>query len=162
VKDYNERNISGGGGPVEIYTMTRPSTLPMPACASAVLLPAVPAASVAVTAASPASVAVQGAGAFIGVEAAVTAPEQTAPVAVLAAERAPVAAPAHREVSLAGKLAPISGAHQVQLQAELTLVRGRFDGTDGITSTTAFKGNDVSMKRYADGGSGVPPRGRPV
>jgi hypothetical protein len=63
------------------------------------------------------------------------------PVAVLAAERAPV-----------------SRVHQVQVQAELAQA---LTFTDGINGTTGFKGLDVS-KRYADGGSGVPPRGRPV
>ena len=76
-----------------------------------------------------------------------TAPVAT-PVAVLAAERAPV-----------------SQVHQVQVQAELagilTLTSG-INGTNSSTSTTGFKGSNVSKKRYADGGSGVPPRGRPV
>ena len=64
------------------------------------------------------------------------------PVAVLAAERAPV-----------------SRVHQVQVQAELAQA---LTLTDGINGTTGFKGTNVSKKRYADGGSGVPPRGRPV
>jgi len=64
------------------------------------------------------------------------------PVAILAAERAPV-----------------SRVHQVQVQAELAQA---LTFTDGINGTTGFKGLDVSKKRYADGGSGVPPRGRPV
>ena len=63
------------------------------------------------------------------------------PVAILAAERAPV-----------------SWVHQVQVQAELAQA---LTSTDGINGTTGFVGLDVS-KRYADGGSGVPPRGRPV
>ncbi|MFC3744265.1 hypothetical protein [Paractinoplanes deccanensis] len=66
-----------------------------------------------------------------------------APVAVLAAERAPV-----------------SRVHQVSAQAELS-ERGRIEGTTG--NTPGFKGSNVSIsKRYTDGGSGVPPRGRPV
>ena len=65
------------------------------------------------------------------------------PVAILAAERAPV-----------------SRVHQVQVQAELAQALTRTDGING--TTTGFKGLDVSKKRYADGGSGVPPRGRPV
>jgi hypothetical protein len=79
---------------------------------------------------------------------ALTAPEPKAPaqavrpVAILAAERAPV-----------------SRVHQVQVQAELAQA---LTFTDGINGTTGFKGLDVSTKRYADGGSGVPPRGRPV
>ena len=63
------------------------------------------------------------------------------PVAILAAERAPV-----------------SWVHQAQVQAELAQA---LTSTDGINGTTGFVGLDVS-KRYADGGSGVPPRGRPV
>ena len=64
------------------------------------------------------------------------------PVAILAAERTPV-----------------SRVHQVQVQAELAQA---LTSADGINGTTGFKGLDVSTKRYADGGSGVPPRGRPV
>ena len=66
---------------------------------------------------------------------------ESAPVALLAAERAPV-----------------SQAHQVQIQAELarTLVLG-----DSGNGTTGFVGsNGISNK--TDGVSGVPPRGRPV
>jgi hypothetical protein len=66
----------------------------------------------------------------------------SAPVAVLAAERAPV-----------------SLVHQVPVQAELAQA---LPSIDEINGTTGFKGIDVSTKRYADGGSGVPPRGRPV
>ena len=67
------------------------------------------------------------------------------PVAVLAAERAPV-----------------SRVHQVRVQAELAQALTPTDGINGTNGTTGFKGLDVSTKRYADGGSGVPPRGRPV
>lgn len=70
------------------------------------------------------------------------APVQAAPVAVMAAERAPV-----------------SRVHQAEIQAELAQVLTR---TDGINGTTGFRSIGVSTKRYADGGSGVPPRGRPV
>ena len=71
------------------------------------------------------------------------APAQTVqPVAILATDRASV-----------------SRAHQVQVQAELAQA---LTLTGGTTSTTGFKGINVSKKRYADGGSGVPPRGRPV
>jgi hypothetical protein len=59
----------------------------------------------------------------------------------------------------AAERASVSWAHQVQAQAELAQVLTRIDGT---TSTNGFKGSNVSKKRYADGGSGVPPRGRPV
>lgn len=67
------------------------------------------------------------------------------PVAILAAERAPV-----------------SREHQVQVQAELVQALTLTNGINGTTGTTGFMGTDVSKKRYADGGSGVPPRGRPV
>ena len=68
---------------------------------------------------------------------------ESAPVALLAAERAPV-----------------SQAHQVQIQAEL--VRTLVD-VDGSYGSTGFVGsNDTSKKRLTDGASGVPPRGRPV
>ena len=105
---------------MEIYTMTkRPSVSLIPACA-----PFAP----STEAAAPASA---------------WAPAQAVrPVAILAAERAPV-----------------SREHQVQVQAELAQA---LTSTDGINGTTGFKGLDVSKKRYADGGSGVPPRGRPV
>jgi hypothetical protein len=68
----------------------------------------------------------------------------TASVALLAAERA-----------------PISRVHQAPIQAELALalmLAGEINGTNG---TTGFKGVDAA-KRYTFGGSGVPPRGRPV
>ncbi|SNY06487.1 hypothetical protein [Paractinoplanes atraurantiacus] len=66
--------------------------------------------------------------------------QPAAPVAVLAAERAPV-----------------SLVHQVSARAELGGAAVRIEGTTG------FKGSNVSIsKRYTDGGSGVPPRGRPV
>jgi hypothetical protein len=66
----------------------------------------------------------------------------TAPVAVLAAERAPA-----------------SQVHQVRTQAELAQV---LVGTDGSYGSTGFVGsNGLSVKR-TDGASGVPPRGRPV
>jgi hypothetical protein len=76
----------------------------------------------------------------------------------------PIAAPVASVVAVAPvapsvEWAPISRVHQVQVQAELaqalTLI-------GGINSTTGFMGINVSKKRYADGGSGVPPRGRPV
>ncbi|MEV4349630.1 hypothetical protein AB0J83_34665 [Actinoplanes sp. NPDC049596] len=64
---------------------------------------------------------------------------------------APVAAPA-------AERAPVSRVHQVSVQAELAEL-----GRGGANSTTGFKGSNVSIsKRYTDGGSGVPPRGRPV
>jgi hypothetical protein len=60
---------------------------------------------------------------------------------------------------LAAERAPVSWAHQVQVQAELAQA---LTLAYGINGTTGFKGIDVSAKRFADGGSGVPPRGRPV
>jgi hypothetical protein len=69
---------------------------------------------------------------------------EIAPVAILAVERALVAQ-----------------AHQVQIQAELVRTLADVDGSNG---TTGFVGsNDISAKkRMTDGGSGAPPRGRPV
>ncbi|GIE98976.1 hypothetical protein [Paractinoplanes rishiriensis] len=83
-----------------------------------------------------------------------------APVAVPAVERALISAQAVRPVAiLAAELARVSWAHQVQVQAELAQA---LTLTNGINGTTGFNGTSVSTKRYADGGSGVPPRGRPV
>ncbi|WP_433370218.1 hypothetical protein ACQPZX_45095 [Actinoplanes sp. CA-142083] len=112
---------------MEIYTMTQRPSMPLTrACAPS----AIPAVRVAEWK-----------------TALLTAPVPT-PVAVLAAERAPV-----------------SRVHQVQVQAELaqalTLTSG-INGSTGTTSTTGFKGIDGSKKRYTDGANGVPPRGRPV
>lgn len=78
-------------------------------------------------------------------------------------ERAPISAVAPVSVAvLAAERAPAQQVHQVSVQAELGVLAltNEFDGT---TSTTpGFKGSNVSIKRYTDGGSGVPPRGRPV
>jgi hypothetical protein len=76
-----------------------------------------------------------------------------APVVVPTAERAPITAAA---------AAPVSRVHQVQVQAELAQALTLLDGINGTTGNTGFKGIDSSAKRYDDGGSGVPPRGRPV
>jgi hypothetical protein len=63
---------------------------------------------------------------------------------------------------LAAERAPVSQVHQVSAQAELG-VAWKLAVIEGTTSTTGFKGSNVSIaKRYTDGGSGVPPRGRPV
>jgi hypothetical protein len=71
---------------------------------------------------------------------------ESAPVAILAKERA-----------------PLSQVHQVQVQAELAVA---LVGTGGNYGTTGFVGNngvsDLANKRMTDGASGVPPRGRPV
>ena len=62
----------------------------------------------------------------------------------------------------AGWAAPAPRAHQIQVQAELVQMADVRE-IDGNKGTTGFKGNDsISSKRYTDGGSGVPPRGRPV
>jgi hypothetical protein len=86
-----------------------------------------------------------------------------APV-VPAAERAWVPAETVRPMAiLAAERAPVSRVHQVQVQAELAQALTLADGINGTTgTTTGFKGSKVTTKRYADGGSGVPPRGRPV
>jgi hypothetical protein len=75
-----------------------------------------------------------------------------APSAVLPSAAAPVAL-------LAAERAPISRVHQVQVQAELARVLVL---AGGINGTTGFLGSVDASKRYADGGSGLPPRGRPV
>ncbi len=67
---------------------------------------------------------------------------ESAPVALLAAERA-----------------PSPRAHQVQIQAELVRTLADVDGSNG---TTGFVGSNGISKRMTDGASGVPPRGRPV
>ena len=83
----------------------------------------------------------------------------SAPVAMPAAEWAAISAQPVRPVAvLAAERAPVSRVHQAQIQAELA--RG-LALTDEINGTTGFDGIDVS-KRYTVGGSGVPPRGRPV
>ncbi|MET3428876.1 hypothetical protein BJ973_008088 [Actinoplanes tereljensis] len=124
---------------MEIYTMTQKSLPLTRACAPSALLP-ISAASVAAMSASP-----------------------VAPVAP-AAERAWVPAETVRPMAiLAAERAPVSRVHQVQVQAELAQVLTLTDGINGSNgTTTGFKGSNVSKKRYADGGSGVPPRGRPV
>ncbi|WP_436526579.1 hypothetical protein [Actinoplanes sp. HUAS TT8] len=76
----------------------------------------------------------------------------------------PVAAPSALLVA-ERVLAP--QAHQVvsQPQAELGkwAVERVLVGINGTNGTTGFKGDDsISAKRYTDGGSGTPPRGRPV
>ena len=66
---------------------------------------------------------------------------------------------------LAAERAPVSQVHQVSVQAELGVAPklAAIEGTTGSNSTTGFKGSNVSIsKRYTDGGSGGPPRGRPV
>jgi hypothetical protein len=63
---------------------------------------------------------------------------------------------------LAAERAPVSQVHQVSVQAELG-VAPKLPLIDRTNGTTGFKGINVSVaKRYTDGGSGVPPRGRPV
>jgi hypothetical protein len=84
------------------------------------------------------------------------APSAPAPGLIAARIWAPVAADV---AVMAAERAPVSRVHQVQVQAELAQVLTRIDET---TSITGFKGINVSKKLYADGGSGVPPRGRPV
>jgi hypothetical protein len=71
---------------------------------------------------------------------------ESAPVALLVAERAPV-----------------SQAHQVQVQAELVRTLVGVDASNN--GTTGFVGGNSSipMKRRTDGAGGAPPpRGRPV
>lgn len=82
-----------------------------------------------------------------------------APVAKF--ERAPLSAVAPVSVAvLAAERAPVQRVHQVSVQAELDELA--LTGITSTNGTTGFKGSNVSIKRYTDGGSGVPPRGRPV
>jgi hypothetical protein len=71
---------------------------------------------------------------------------ESAPVAILAAERAPA-----------------SQVHQVQIQAELAAALVHTDGSYGTTGFVGSNGvSEIASKRMTDGASGVPPRGRPV
>ena len=84
-----------------------------------------------------------------------------APSALPSAVSALVAWPAAEQVPTA--MAPVARVHQVQAQAELALTEQLIDGTTGTAGTTnGFNGIDVATKRFALGGSGAPPRGRPV
>ena len=79
----------------------------------------------------------------------------------------PVSAPAPVAAPVALPLAERVWApqvHQVQIPAQAELAgKAALVLIDGNKGTTGFKGNDsISRKRYTDGGSGVPPRGRPV
>src|SRR5690348_1065001 len=69
------------------------------------------------------------------------------------------AAPSVRPVAVPAAELPVSRVHQVRAQAELAQVL-LLDGINGTNGTTGF-GITVA-KRYTDGSSGVPPRGRPV
>ena len=86
------------------------------------------------------------------------------PLTAACAPSAAPLAPAATSVAvpvLAAERAPVSRVHQVQVQAELARVLVL---TSGINGSTGFQGLGVSIdsKRYVDGASGVPPRGRPV
>lgn len=86
------------------------------------------------------------------------------PLTAACAPSAVLLAPAATSVAvpvLAAERAPVSRVHQIQVQAELARVLVH---AGGINGSTGFQGLTVSTdsKRYADGGSGVPPRGRPV
>jgi hypothetical protein len=70
---------------------------------------------------------------------------ESAPVAILAAERAPA-----------------SQVHQVQIQAELAAALVHTDGSYGTTGFVGSNGTAIVNKPKTDGASGVPPRGRPV
>ncbi|WP_127497876.1 hypothetical protein [Actinoplanes solisilvae] len=93
------------------------------------------------------------------------APSASSFVPVAKLERAPISAVAPVSVAvLAAERAPVQRVHQVSVQAELgDLARTGINSTNSTNGTTpGFKGSNVSIKRYTDGGSGVPPRGRPV
>ncbi|AGL20774.1 hypothetical protein [Actinoplanes sp. N902-109] len=78
-----------------------------------------------------------------------------APSAVVLPVSAPVAL-------LAGERAQLSQAHQTQIQAELVRTLVAVDGGYGTSGFVGSNGTDSAMKRRTSGGSGVPPRGRPV
>ncbi|MCY1140661.1 hypothetical protein OWR29_21910 [Actinoplanes sp. Pm04-4] len=83
------------------------------------------------------------------------------PLTRACAPSASLLAPAPVVPVLAAERAPAPRVHQVSVQAELGVAWKL--AAEGTTSTTGFKGSNVSIsKRYTDGGSGVPPRGRPV
>ncbi len=90
------------------------------------------------------------------------------PSLLLPAACAPSAAavrPRHESVVLmAAQWAPLSQAHQVQIQAELartSVLGGSGSSIAGFAASTGFVGsNGISVKTDAVGG--VPPRGRPV
>jgi len=63
-------------------------------------------------------------------------------------------------VALAAAPAPASQVHQVRTQAELAQVLVGIDVGNGITGFVGTNG--LTVKRMTDGGSGAPPRGRPV
>ncbi len=69
-----------------------------------------------------------------------------------------VPAPAAPSAPLAAERVWAPQVHQVLFQAELGETALVLNG--GNQGTTGF--NTISSKRYTDGGSGVPPRGRPV
>jgi hypothetical protein len=73
----------------------------------------------------------------------------------------PVAAPS---ALLAAARVLVPQAHQVVSQPQAELGAWAAERVlVGINGTTGFKGDDsISSKRYTDGGSGTPPRGRPV
>lgn len=60
--------------------------------------------------------------------------------------------------------AQASQVHQVRIQAELAQVLVDGGAVYGFKGIAVFKGINVlsSVKRMTDGGSGTPPRGRPV
>ncbi|MDI6099624.1 hypothetical protein QLQ12_13560 [Actinoplanes sp. NEAU-A12] len=87
-------------------------------------------------------------------------PATAAPSAWLAAERIQVELV--RALPTAAMRVSAPQVHQVQTQAELG--NAALVHVAGNNGTTGFKGSNsvTSSKRYTDGGSGVPPRGRPV
>jgi hypothetical protein len=95
--------------------------------------------------------------------------EEVAPMEIYTIQRPSLLAPAcalsaaadpkgHEFVAMtAAQWAPLSRAYQVQTQAELAqalVLSGSGNGTTGFVGTKRIS--------VTDGGSGVPPRGRPV
>jgi hypothetical protein len=87
-------------------------------------------------------------------------PTNAAPLAWSAAERTQVELV--RILPTAARFVQAPRVHQVPAQAELG--KSALVSIEGNKGTTGFKGSNstISSKRYTDGGSGVPPRGRPV
>jgi len=56
----------------------------------------------------------------------------------------------------------VTQAHQVRVQAELTLTLAAAGGNDRTSGFGSSKGAYSATKRMTDGANGVPPRGRPV
>ena len=91
---------------------------------------------------------------------------ESAPVAALAVERAPMSRD-HQVLRVEGVLSAQPAPAQAELVRELATVGGYLSttGTTSTNGTTGFKGSngsDLVMKRHTGSLRGAPPRGRPV